>query len=119
MPRLKSVYSEATLEFRQFRGTIKVWHTDGKYRKEEQIATFSVVEVFDGVKGIVQQGAEAPRPMTASELTLTRSRRFANSNAMFFVFFPERHRGSMAAEGENTIVFKRLWITETVSGQLP
>lgn len=104
---IKSVYREATLEFGQLRGTIKVWHTaDGKYRKEEQIATFSVTEVFDGVKGTVQQGAEAPRPMTAAELTLTRSRRFANSNAMFFVFFPERHRGSVTAQGQDSIVFK-------------
>src|SRR5262245_57371644 len=35
---IKSIYREATLEFGNYQGTIKVWHTaDGKYRKEEQI----------------------------------------------------------------------------------
>ncbi|HLA11510.1 MAG TPA: hypothetical protein VJ023_13065 [Pyrinomonadaceae bacterium] len=104
---IKSIYREATLEFGGFQGTIKVWHTtDGKYRKEEQIATFSVIEVFDGVNGTVQRGAEPPRPMTEAELALTSSRRFANSNAMFFVFFPERRRGSVAVESNDSIVFK-------------
>ena len=104
---IKAVYREATVEFGNFQGTLKVWHTaEGKYRKEEQIGTLSTIETFDGTNGSVQQGAAAPRPMDASELEQTRSRRFANSNAMFFVFFPERHFGSVTTEGGDTVVLK-------------
>jgi len=54
---LKSIYREATLEFGPYKGTLRVWHTaDGKYRKEEKIATLSSVETFDGKDGFVQQG---------------------------------------------------------------
>lgn len=85
----------------------KVWHTaDGKYRKEEQIATYSLVETFDGVNGFLKQGDGPPHQMTAAELTLATSKRFSNSNAMLFAFFPERHRGTVAFEGENQIVLK-------------
>src|SRR5262249_29947149 len=52
---IKSIYREAPLELGENRGRIRVWHTaDGKYRKEEQIATLSAVETFDGVNGTVQ-----------------------------------------------------------------
>src|SRR2546423_6391381 len=104
---IKSIYREATVEFGGYQGTLKVWHTaDGKYRKEEQIGTFSTIEIFDGVNGTVQQGTEQPRKMTSAELEQTLSKRFSNSNAIFFVFFPERHRGSITIADDNTIVFK-------------
>ncbi|HKE33206.1 MAG TPA: hypothetical protein VKD65_15850 [Candidatus Angelobacter sp.] len=104
---IKAVYREATVELGNYQGTIKVWHTaEGKYRKEEQIATFSTIETFDGTGGSVQQGAAPPRKMDESELEQTRSKRFANSNAMFFAFFPERHFGSITTEGDDTVVLK-------------
>jgi hypothetical protein len=104
---IKSLYREGTLEFGGYQGTIKVWHTaDGKYRKEEQIATLSTIETFDGRNGAVQEGAEPPHQMTGAELELATSRRFANANAMFFAFFPERRHGTVTVEGDNTIVLK-------------
>lgn len=104
---IKSIYREATVEMGPYQGTIKIWHTaDGKYRKEEQIATLSSIETFDGTNGTVQEGSEPPRSMNAAELEQNRSKRFANSNAMFFVFFPERHHGAIATEGADTILFK-------------
>jgi hypothetical protein len=104
---LKSIYREATLEFGPYTGTIKVWHTaDGRYRKEEQIANMSTIETFDGTEGFVQQGEESARKMTPLEAAVAASKRFANSNALFFVFFPERRRGTVAVEGENTVVLK-------------
>ena len=104
---VKALYREGTLEYGGAQGTIKVWHTaDGKYRKEEQIASYSVIETFDGVKGTVKQGAAPAREMTAEELQQVLSRRFSNSNAMFFVFFPDRHRGTVTVEADGTIVFR-------------
>jgi hypothetical protein len=104
---IKSIYREATVEYGGYEGTIKVWHTaDGKYRKEEQIATYSLVETFDGVNGFVKQGDGPPRQMSGAELTLATSKRFGNSNAMFFAFFPERRRGAVAIDGDNTIVLR-------------
>jgi hypothetical protein len=104
---IKSIYREATVEYGGYQGTIKVWHTaDGKYRKEEQIATYSLVETFDGVKGMVKQGDQPPHEMTSAELQLAASKRFSNSNAMFFAFFADRRRGSVAMEGDNTIILK-------------
>src|SRR5690242_8485153 len=39
-----AVYREATIDVAGFQGTIKAWHTaDGRYRKEERIATLSTV----------------------------------------------------------------------------
>lgn len=100
-----SIYREATLEYGPYRGTLKVWHTsDGEYRKEEQIATYSTIETFDGTTGFVQENSQPPRQMTAAELTLRLSKRFANSNAMFFAFFPERHRGTVTVEQNDTVV---------------
>src|SRR5215813_12276065 len=104
---IKAVYREATVELGNYQGTIKVWHTaEGKYRKEEQIATFSTIETFDGVNGSVQQGAGEPRKMTPGEVQQTISKRFANSNAMFFAFFPERRFGNVAIEGDNVVALK-------------
>src|SRR5262245_32367823 len=74
---IKSIYREATLEFGNYQGTIKVWQTaDGKYRKEEQIAMHSIIETFDGVNGAIQQGNEPPHKMDGAELKLAASKRF-------------------------------------------
>jgi hypothetical protein len=104
---IKSIYREGTIEYAGYQGTLKVWHTaDGKYRKEEQIATYSLVETFDGANGFVKQGDGPPHQMTGAELALATSKRFSNSNAMLFAFFPERRRGTVSFEGENLIVLK-------------
>jgi len=104
---IKSIYREATVELGPYQGTIKIWHTsDGKYRKEERIATLSTIETFDGTNGTVQEGSQPPRAMTAAELEQNRSKRFSNSNAMFFVFFPERHHGTITTERDDAVVFK-------------
>jgi hypothetical protein len=66
------------------------------YRKEERVANLSTTEVFDGTRGIAQQGVEPARTMDGLDLAQTISRRFANTNAMFFVFFPGRHKGAVA-----------------------
>src|SRR5438874_13373545 len=94
---IKTIYREATLEFGAYQGTLKVWHTaDGKYRKEEKIGDVSSIEIFDGTKGTIKEGNALPREMTSAELELSRARRFANANAMFFAFFPERRHGTIA-----------------------
>lgn len=104
---IKSIYREATISVGPYEGSIKVWHTaDGKYRKEEQVATFSNIETFDGEAGTVQQGSAPPRRMLGAELQQSISKRYANSNAMFFAFFPERRHGTVTVEGEDTIVLK-------------
>ena len=104
---VKSIYREGTIEYGGMEGTIKVWHTaDGKYRKEERIATYSLIETFDGFDGASQQGDAPPHQMTQAESELATSRRFANANAMFFAFFPERRRGSVDIEADGTIVLK-------------
>ena len=104
---IKSIYREGTIEYGGMQGTIKVWHTaDGKYRKEERIATYSLIETFDGVNGASQQGDAPPHQMTQAEAELATGRRFANANAMFFAFFPERRRGSVDIEADGTIVLK-------------
>ena len=104
---ITSMYREATIEIQGLVGTIKTWHTaDGKYRKEEQVATYSTVETFDGTNGTFQQGAAPARNMAGADLARARSTAFANSNAVFFVFFPERRHGNVATEGDDTIVLK-------------
>ena len=104
---IRTIYREASLTYGGHEGTLKVWHTsDGKYRKEEQVATYSLVETFDGENGFVKQGDAPPHKMTAAELMLATSRRFANSNAMLFAFFPDRHRGSITFEGDNVILLR-------------
>jgi hypothetical protein len=104
---IKTLYREAELEFGAYKGTVKVWHTaDGKYRKEEKIGDLSTLEIFDGSKGTIKEGDMPPRPMTSAELELSRAKRFANANAMFFAFFPERRHGSVTTEPDGTIVLK-------------
>lgn len=102
---VKSIYREGTIDFAGMQGTIKVWHTaDGRYRKEEQVAMFSSVETFDGTTVMLRKGA-APQKLEGDERAIESSKAFANSNAMFFVFFPQRHRGSIADDGAQTITF--------------
>jgi hypothetical protein len=104
---IKSIYREATLEFGGHQGSLKVWHTaDGKYRKEEKIGDLSTIEVFDGARGTIKEGNAPPREMTSAELAISRAKRFANANAMFFAFFPERRHGTIAIEALNTVVLK-------------
>ncbi|HJQ41030.1 MAG TPA: hypothetical protein VKB93_28160 [Thermoanaerobaculia bacterium] len=105
--KVTSIYREATIEVMGQTGTIRVWHTmDGKYRKEEQIGAYSLVETFDGTNGTVKQGEAAARAMSAAEAAVAKSKAFANANAMFFAFFPERRRGTVTAEGDDTLVLK-------------
>jgi hypothetical protein len=73
--------------------------------KRERVATYSLIETYDGNTGMVQAGPQAPRRMSEAELQQNRSKRFANSNAMFFVFFPERHKGTRTVESGNTVMF--------------
>src|SRR5262249_61454339 len=104
---IHAVYREATIEVAGFQGSIKAWHTaDGRYRKEAQVATRSSVETFDAVNGAVRQGAEAPRRLAGVELERSKTSAFANANAMFYVFFPQRHRGTLTIDDEGWIVFK-------------
>ncbi|HYC62018.1 MAG TPA: hypothetical protein VEK79_20875 [Thermoanaerobaculia bacterium] len=104
---IRTWYREATIAVGGFDGTIKVWRTsDGKYRKEERISTLSTVETFDGAKGTLRQGDAPPRAMTGAELARARSTAFANAGAMFFAFFPDRRRGAIALENDDTIVLR-------------
>ena len=103
---VRSIYREGTIQAGPFEGTIKVWHTaEGRYRKEEQFGTFSSVETCDGTNVLVSKGGAPPQKLEGKELAVERSKAFANSNAIFFVFAP-KPRGTVSAEGDNTIVFK-------------
>jgi hypothetical protein len=104
---IKAIYREANLEFGPYKGTLKVWHTaDGKYRKEEKIGDLNTVEIFDGTKGTIKEGDAPARVMTSAELEISKAKRFANANAMFFAFFPERRHGTISTETDGTIVLK-------------
>jgi hypothetical protein len=104
---VKATYREATIEIGGFTGTIKAWHSsEGKYRKEEQVGSYSTIETFDGTKGLLQVGAAPPRAMAGPELERARSTPFANWNAVFFAFFPERRHGTLTVEDDGTIVMK-------------
>ena len=104
---IKAVYREASLEFGAYKGTLKVWHTaDGKYRKEEKIGDLSTVEIFDGTKGTIKEGEAPAREMTSAEVEISKAKRFANANAMFFAFFPERRHGTVATGPDGSIVLK-------------
>ena len=103
---VKSIYREGTIEVGAFQGTIKVWHTaEGRYRKEEQVAMFSSVETCDGTDVLVSKGGAAPQKLAGEELAVERSKAFANSNAIFFVFAP-KPRGTVSAEGDDAVMFK-------------
>jgi len=104
---INAIYREGTIDFGGMQGTIKVWHTaDGKYRKEEKVATFSSIETFDGRNAMIQQGDAPPHALTGMELQRARSSAFANTNAVFFAFFPERRRGTVESAGDDTVVLK-------------
>jgi hypothetical protein len=104
---IKAIYREANLQFGAYNGSIKVWHTaDGKYRKEEKIGDLSTLEIFDGTKGTLKEGEAPARDMTNAEVELSKAKRFANANAMFFAFFPERRHGTISSEADDTIVLK-------------
>lgn len=104
---IKAIYREATVQLGGVTGSIKVWRTpDGKYRKEEQAGTYSTIETFDGESAVVREGTAAPRAMAGAELQRARSTGFANWNAVFFAFFPERRRGTLSIEDDITIVLK-------------
>jgi len=84
-----------------------VWHTaDGRYRKEERVATFSRVEAFDGTTATVQIGAGPIQTLTGPDLQRAISSAFANTNAVFFAASPEGHHGSLAFEGGDGVVLK-------------
>ena len=103
---VKAIYREGTLQFAGMEGTIKVWHTsDGRYRKEEQVGPYSNIETFDGKNAFVQRGGAAKK-VEGADLAIALSKAYANSNAMFFVFFPERRHGTVSADGADAIVFK-------------
>jgi hypothetical protein len=102
---IKAIYREATVEIGGFKGTIKAWHSaEGKYRKEEQVATFSTVETFDGTIGMVQRNDAPLVMMSGAELARARSSAYANTNAIFFAFFPQRRRGTLALEGDEVVL---------------
>jgi hypothetical protein len=105
--RIDAIYREATIQVAGGEGTIKVWHTaDGRYRKEERGGNFARVETFDGTKALVQVGEAAARELTGADRERAISQAFANTNAIFFAFFPERRRGSVLVEPDGTIVLK-------------
>ena len=104
--KVKCIYREGTIDFAGMRGTIKVWHTaDGRYRKEEQVGVFSQTETFDGKTLLLKKGAAPPQKLEGDELAVETSKAYANSNAIFFVFAPD-HRGTINAEGNDTVVFQ-------------
>lgn len=105
LANVTAVYREATMHVGEYDGWLKAWHTaDGKYRKDEQVAAFSNVEVFDGTSGTIQRGPGAARAMEGPEIARAKSSAYANWNAAFFVFFPERRHGTVTVEGDDTIV---------------
>ena len=104
---IRAIYREATIQVGPYAGWIKAWHTaDGKYRKEEQVGPFTNVEAFDGTTCTVQQGATPVRKLAAAELARARSSAYANWNAVFFAFFPERRHGNLVVEDDGTIVLR-------------
>jgi hypothetical protein len=104
---IRAVYREATIQVGPYEGWIKAWHTsDGRYRKEEEIGPYATVEVFDGTSCTVQRGATPPRRLVDAELARARSSAYANWNAVFFAFFPERRRGSLVVEADGTLVLR-------------
>lgn len=104
---ITTIYREADLEFGAYKGALKVWHTaEGKYRKEEKIGELATIETFDGTKGTIKEGTAPPRDMTSAEIEISKAKRFANANAMFFAFFPERRQGTVTTEPDDTIVLK-------------
>jgi hypothetical protein len=105
--QVHAIYREATIRVAGGEGTIKAWHTaDGRYRKEERGGNFARVETFDGTTALVQVGAAPARELTGAERERAISQAFANTNAVFFAFFPDRRRGRVSVEPDGTIVLQ-------------
>jgi hypothetical protein len=105
--RIDAIYREATIEVAGGEGTIKAWHTaDGRYRKEERGGNFVRVETFDGTKALAQIGSGPALELTGAQRERAISQAFANTNAVFFAFFPDRRRGRVLVEPDGTIVLK-------------
>jgi hypothetical protein len=104
---VNAIYREGTIELEGGVGTLKVWHTaDGRYRKEERGGTFARVETFDGVDALVRTGAAPVQRLAGPQLARAISQAYANTNAIFFAFSPERRRGELVVEGDHTIVLR-------------
>jgi len=105
---IHGIYREATIDVAGYSGSIKAWHTnDGRYRKEERVASYAVVETFDGQRGVVSRAGAPPQLLEGADLARTRSVAFANWAAVFLAFFPQRVPGTRTVEGEDTIVLHR------------
>jgi hypothetical protein len=105
--RIHAIYREGTIQVAGGEGAIRAWHTaDGRYRKEELGGNFVRVETFDGTKALVQVGSAPARELTGVDRERAISQAFANTNATFFAFFPERRRGSVLIEPDGTIVLQ-------------
>lgn len=104
---IHAIYREATVEVGTFKGTIKVWHTsDGRYRKEEGAGGFASIETFDGTIATAKQGDQPPQTLIGPARARAISSAYANANAMFFVFFPERRHGTVTVDPDGTIVMQ-------------
>lgn len=104
---VNAIYREATIQVSGVEGKLKVWHTaDGRYRKEERGGAFARIETFDGVDAFVQTGAAPVQRSAGPQLQRAISQAYANTNAIFFAFFPERRRGEPVVERDDTLVMK-------------
>ena len=107
LAEVNAIYREGTIEVNGGVGTLRVWHTaDGRYRKEESGGSFTRIETFDGVDALVKTGAAPVQRLAGAQLARAISQAYANTNAIFFAFFPERRRGELVVEGEHTVVLK-------------
>jgi len=86
-------------------GPVERWAAAVGGRDKVAVAMFSSVEICDGTNVSLHKGTDV-KNLAGDELAVERSKAFANSNAIFFVFFPKRHRGSIRADGDDAIVFK-------------
>jgi hypothetical protein len=107
LAQVNAIYREGTIEVNGGVGTLKVWHTaDGRYRKEESGGSFTRIETFDGVVALAKTGAAPVQRLAGAQLARAISQAYANTNAIFFAFFPERRRGELVVEGDHTVVLK-------------
>jgi hypothetical protein len=107
LAEVNAIYREGTIELSGGVGTLRVWHTaDGRYRKEESGGSFTRIETFDGVEALVKTGAAPVQRLAGAQLARAISQAYANTNAIFFAFFPERRRGELVIEGEHTVVLR-------------
>lgn len=100
-------------------GTIRTWWArDGRYRREEEVGPYTIIETFDGTVGMIRRGSQPAQVMDDADLARARSLAFANYAAVLFVALPEYRRGTVITEGDGTIVLRpeggNDWYTETV-----